>query len=103
MRNFRSHSCSKMQSLEEAPGPLPLQDTPIATEQDGGPSLGSSLVQCSSSWVVSTTLNIEPSVNLAVDTVDIFTAPSCSQSSVGLGHQLSLETLVVRFERLLIY
>ena len=66
-----------MQSLEEAPGSLPqeLQDTPTAAELDGGPSLGSSPVQCSSSSLVSTTLNIEPSINLAIDKVDIVTAP----------------------------
>ena len=88
MKKLRRHSCSKMQPREKAPGSVPpqgspiaaeqdggpspesvpLQGSPIAAEQDGGPSLGSSLVRCSSSCMVSDTFNIEPTINLVVDT-----------------------------------
>lgn len=68
MKKLRRHSCSKMQPREKAPGSVPPQGSPIAAEQDGGPSLGSSLVRCSSSCMVSDTFNIEPTINLAVDT-----------------------------------
>lgn len=56
-----------MQPCKKVAGSVPLQGIPIAAEQAGRLSLGSSLVHCSSFCMASTTLNTEPSLNLAVD------------------------------------